>query len=156
MRVLIAAASALIAASSAHAQTAMTAPAVDYSYATPIGGNWSYAPAADGGEAVFSDAGARPQFIMHCSRATRRVTIARPASAASPFLFVWTSALTRNLPASFNPATARVSADLAATDPLLDAIIFSRGRFAVGLSGQAAVVLSAWAEPARVIEDCRA
>ena len=155
MRVLIAAASALIAASSAHAQTATTAPAVDYSYATPIGGNWSYAPAADGSEAVFRDA-ARPQFIIHCSRATRRVTIARPASVASPFLFVWTSSLTRNLPASFNPATARVSADLAASDPLLDAIIFSRGRFAVGLSGQAAVVLSAWAEPARVIEDCRA
>lgn len=49
-----------------------------------------------------------------------------------------------------------LNADLSAYDPLLDAIIFSRGRIAVGIPGQPTLVLPAWAEAERVIEDCRA
>ena len=62
---------------------------------------------ADGSEATFADAIGQPQLSVHCTRATRRVTIAKPASAAAPFLDVWTSSQTRSLPASFNPATGR-------------------------------------------------
>lgn len=67
---------------------------------------------------------------------------------------VTASSGTRNLPASFDPVTAGLSADLLPFDPLLDAIAFSRGRIAVGLPGTSAIVLPAWAEPARVVEDC--
>ena len=79
----------------------------------------------------------------------------KPASGAAPFLNVWTTAQSRNLPASFNPSTGLLSADLSAWDPLLDAIAFSRGRVGIGVSGQPALVLPSWAEVARVIEDCR-
>ena len=43
----------------------------------------------------------------------------------------------------------RVTADLAANDPLLDAIAFSRGRFVVSMPGMAALVVPAWPEAAR-------
>jgi len=153
MRFCVAAAFALIAGSSVNAQT--VAPALDLSTATPIAGSWVYSQTASGSEASFINASAMPQLTIRCTRATRRITIAKPASGAAPLLTVWTSAQTRGLPASFNPATQRLSAELAGYDPLLDAIAFSRGRFGVSIVGQPALVLPAWAEPARVIEDCR-
>jgi hypothetical protein len=149
----VAAAFALIAGSSVNAQT--LAPALDLSTAAPISGSWVYAQSANGSEASFVNRSALPQLTIRCTRATRRITIAKPASAAAPFLTVWTSAQTRALPASFNPATQRLSADVMAYDPLLDAIAFSRGRFGVSVSGTPPLVMPAWAEVARVIEDCR-
>ena len=136
-----------------------TAPAVtpvDYSTATPVTGNWIWTQVAGGSEATFVNASAMPQLTIHCTVATRRVTISRPAAGAAPFLSVWTSSATRNLPSSYLPATGRLTADLGAYDTLLDAIVFSRGRFAVGISGQPTLVVPAWAEAARVVEDCRA
>jgi len=148
MRLSIAAAFALAATSSL--------PAQDLSTATPIAGNWTYAATADGSEAVFANASGNPQLWVHCTRATRRMSIAKPATAAAPFLNVWTSSLTRSVSSSFNPATARLTIDLAAADPLLDAIVSSRGRIGFTVTGQPSLVVPAWAEAARVIEDCRA
>ena len=153
MRFWVAAAFALIANSSVNAQT--VAPAPDLGTATPIAGSWVYSQTPEGSETSFVNASALPQLTIRCTRATRRITIAKPASAAAPFLTVWTSAQARALPASFDPATQRLSADVAGYDPLLDAIAFSRGRFGVSIVGQPALVLPAWAEPARVVEDCR-
>src|SRR5438309_8153616 len=138
MRFPVAAAFALIAASSLHAQTGVP----DLSTATPFAGSWSYSSTPDGSEAMFVNASAQPQLFIHCSRAARRITISKPATGAAPFLNVWTSAQTRSLPASFNPATSRISAVVSAYDPLLDAIAFSRGRFGVGVSGAPALVLA--------------
>jgi hypothetical protein len=151
MRIAIAAAFALIAASPLNAQTVP-----DLSTATPIAGNWTYAATADGSEASFANASAVPQLWVHCTRATRRVTIAKSATAAAPLLNVWTSALTRSVASSFNPATGRLTIDLAPNDPLLDAISSSRGRIGFSIGGQPPLVVPAWAEAARVIEDCRA
>ena len=148
MRLPIAAAVALTAASSLHAQ--------DLSTATPIAGNWTYAATADGSEAVFANAAGNPQLWVHCTRATRRVNIAKPATSAAPSLNVWTSSLTRIVASSFNPATGRLTIDLAAADPLLDSIVSSRGRIGFTVTGQPSLVVPAWAEAARVIEDCRA
>jgi hypothetical protein len=153
MRVRVAAAFALIAGSSVNAQ--MVAPAPDLSTATPIAGNWVYSTTAGGSEASFVNASAMPQLTIRCTHPTRRITIAKPASGAAPSLSVWTSAQTRALPATFNPATQRLSADVMAYDPMLDAIAFSRGRFGVSVSGTTPLVVPAWAEVARVIEDCR-
>ena len=148
MRLSIAAAFALAATSSLHAQ--------DLSTATPIAGNWTYAATADGSEAVFANVSGNPQLWVHCTRATRRMSIAKPATGAAPFLNVWTSSLTRSVVSSFNPSTARLTIDLAAADPLLDAIVSSRGRIGFTVTGQPSLVVPAWAEAARVIEDCRA
>jgi hypothetical protein len=153
MRFAIVAAFALTAASSLNAQTAASSP--DLSTATPITGTWIYSSAQAGSEASFLNASALPQLTIRCTLATRRITIAKAASAAAPLITLWTSTQTRSLPVSFNPITQRLSADLAANDPLLDAIAFSRGRFGASVSGATALVVPAWAEPARVVEDCR-
>jgi hypothetical protein len=149
---LVAAALALAFTSSLYAQASMP----DLSTATPVAGSWSYVSTVDGSEATFGTTSALPQLTIHCTKATRRIAISRPASAAAPFLNVWTSSQSRQLPASFNPLTNRITADVAAYDSLLDAIAFSRGRFGVAVSGAPALVVPAWAEPARVVEDCRA
>ena len=124
-------------------------------YADPIVGNWSYAPTKDGSEATFSNASSQPQLTIRCSRFTRRVTLLKPAPAASPSLWVWTSSQKRTLPATYDAATGRVSADVQAMDPLLDAIAFSRGRIGFSSSGLATLVVPPWADVGRVIEDCR-
>jgi len=49
----------------------------------------------------------------------------------------------------------KLTAELPAFDPLLDAIAFSRGRMAVTLAGGSSLVVPAWPEPARTVEDCR-
>jgi hypothetical protein len=148
MSLRIAAALALLVASSGEAQ--------DLSTAVPIAGSWSYAPATDGSEAVFANASGSPQLWLHCTRATRRITVSRPTTAAAPFLNIWTSSLVRSVASSFNPATGRLTIDLSNYDPLLDAMVSSRGRVAFTVGAQPPLVVAPWAEPARVIEDCRA
>ena len=155
MRTAIAAALALTAASSLKAQTTATAPTVDYTTATPIEGNWTYVPVPGGSEATFANTSAQPQLTISCTRATRQVAVSKPATGAAPFISVWTTAQTRALPSSYNPATGKLSATLAAFDPMLDAIAFSRGRVEFSVAGQAALVIPSWSEAARVIEDCR-
>jgi hypothetical protein len=150
MRLAIAATLALAAASSAGAQSAS-----DLSTAAPLAGTWTYAATPDGSEAVFSTASA-PQLWVHCTRATRRVSIAKPASAAAPFINVWTSSMTRDVAAGFNPATGRLTIELAPFDPLLDAISGSRGRIGFAVGTLPALVVPAWAEAVHVVEDCRA
>jgi hypothetical protein len=97
-----------------------------------------------------------PQLTIRCDRLKRRVSMSKPATVAVPFLNVWTSSASRSVPASFDPTTNRVTIQFAAYDPLLDALAFSRGRLAVYVSGSPALVLPAWPEVARVVEDCRA
>ena len=150
MKLKIAAALALTASSSLVAQTAG-----DLSTVAPIAGQWTYASATDGSESTFADATGNPQLWVHCTRTTRHVTIAKRASAAAPFLNVWTSSLTRDVASSFNPATGKLTIDLAGYDPLLDAIVSSRGRVGFRVGTQAPLIVPPWAEAARVIEDCR-
>jgi hypothetical protein len=147
MRLQIAASLALFAACSASAD--------DLSTAVPAMGNWGYAPATDGSEAVFTNASGSRQLWLHCTRATRRITISRAATAAAPSINVWTSSQTRSVASSFNPATGRLTIEVAAFDSLLDAIASSRGRIAFTVGPQPPLVVPPWAEPARVIEDCR-
>lgn len=99
-------------------------------------GDWSYDPG--NGEARYAD------FSLRCDSARRQVVLSR-AGASGP-LRLRTTYGERMLPAQ---------ASLPAADPLLDEMAFSRGRFTVETQGMAMLVLPAWPEPARVVEDCR-
>ena len=113
------AALALFASSSLGAQG--TPVATDLSYAQPIAGAWRYAPTASGSEATFFDASSRPQLTIRCTRATRRISLLKATSGAAPFLWVWTSSQSRNLPASYDAASARVSAEtVTCATPVID------------------------------------
>ena len=132
------------------------APAqIDLDVVQPVSGSWSYLPFRGGSHAAFTDTSAVQRVILRCNRATRMVSIVRTGiAAAAPTLSVWTTSMARSLPARVD-ATRTLTADLRATDPLLDAIAFSRGRFATGAAGAPMVAVPAWPELSRVIEDCR-
>ena len=153
MRLSIWAALALIM--SALSATPTGAASFDLGTAMPIAGVWTYAETADGSEAQFATSTGYVQLWVHCTRATRRVSIARLGTSATPFIDVWTSSATRNVASAFNPATGRLTIDFASYDSLLDAIATSRGRIGFSIGNDPALVVPAWADVARVIEDCR-
>ena len=97
-------------------------------------GDWSYA----GGEARYAG------FSLRCDPARRQVVLSR-AGASGPLRL-----RTTNGDHVLAPGAA-----LPADDPRLDDMAFSRGRFTVEARGLATLVLPAWPEPARVVEDCR-
>ena len=149
MHLNVAAALALLVPASLSAQTI-----ADQSQTTPLPGNWSYAANADGSEAIFTDANNQPQLSLRCVRSIRRVVVSKPATAAAPSLSVWSSTAAKSFPATYDASTARLSAQVANWDPVLDAISYSRGRFAVATNAQPLVVPS-WSDISRVVEDCR-
>ena len=153
MRALCAAALALIAAPSFAVQSVPTKS--NLTYDMPIVGMWNYAATPTGSEATFLDSASRTQLTIRCTRVSRLVTIARPAGAAAPFMWVWTSSVVKNVPATYDAATVQVSAALPAFDLLLDAMASSRGRIGFSTSGLAALVVPPWGDVGRVIEDCR-
>ena len=132
------------------------APApVDIESVQPLPGTWSYQRLQAGSEASFLDTARTQRLILRCNLAARTVSIVRTGvPAAAPTLSVWTTSSSRSVPARFE-ATQRLTADLRATDPLLDAMAFSRGRFATAAAGAPMVAVSVWPEVGRVIEDCR-
>ena len=66
---------------------------------------------------------------------------------------ILTETTTRLLDAE--PSGANLAVSLSARDSLLDAMAFSKGRFAVEATGQPTLYLPSWIEVSRVIEDCR-
>ena len=102
-------------------------------------GNWSY----DGAAARYLAADGAA-FALRCDRSARRMTIEREGAAGD--MIVRTTAVERRFPEARAP--------LPPTDPFLDAIAFSRGRFTVEAAGRV-MVIPAWPEPARIVEDCR-
>ena len=120
-------------------------PPVDWRSAPLSAGAWFYRPIPGGSEAVFQTS-AGPQFSLRCTLATRRISFVRTGAAPGLLLRILTTSSERTLP---------VGNAVAAFDPVLDAIAFSRGRFAVSGAPAPILVLPSWAEPARAIEDCR-
>ena len=103
-------------------------------------GQWDLVTTATGSEARYSSV-----LSIRCDRQTRTVTISLPTQPTAA-LTVATSTLTRALP---------LGGRLVASDPLLDALAFSRGRFLLSGGTGPVLVLPSWPEAARAIEDCR-
>jgi hypothetical protein len=153
IRTLIAAAAASCLAAGVAAQVLPASP--DFSTTPPRAGSWGYVAEAGGSSARFVDSSGTARIVVQCAIATRRVTIAQASAAPGATLSVWTTSMTRALPARFDANGMRVVAEVAANDPLLDAIAFSRGRIAVQVPGSAAIVAPSSPEAARTVEDCR-
>jgi hypothetical protein len=151
---LLAALAALVSASPLTAQSG--AFPVDPRFATPLSGNWTYSVTAGATQAAFVASSSRTQLALKCTRATRQVWISKPSAGPVAQLSVWTSEMTRNLTASFDPSIGQVTAVLTAYDPLLDALALSRARIAVSVPGAPPLVLPSSPEVTRIIEDCRA
>lgn len=118
-------------------------------------GTWHYGAEGGGSAARFGAAETEAIFSIRCDRAQRRVVLSLEGVHRGA-MTIRTSTLSRSLPMTVQEQPIAYShAALAASDPFLDAIVFSRGRFTVEAPGSRMLVLPAWAEPARVVEDCR-
>ncbi len=139
--------------------TPTPAPAPVYSSwmdvpATP--GDWSYRRSGDRTTASFGAAGAAAVFDIVCldgqNIGLQRHAAPSPASAMT----IRTETSTRTLAALHEAGSdSTVSAKIGTRDPLLDAMAFSKGRFAIEVPGAAPLYLPSWPEVTRVIEDCR-
>ena len=128
----------------------------DFSDSPVSPGSWTYRAATGGSEAAFVDGTGATRMVIVCGKVTRLVTLSRVSAAPAASLSFRTTSATRDLGSRFDQPSGRVITQVSAIDPLLDAIVFSRGRFAVSMPGSPALVLPAGAEVAHVVEDCRA
>jgi hypothetical protein len=120
-------------------------------------GQWLYRTEGGTSQASFGAANSEPQFIIRCDPARRQIVLSREGVPTAPSLTVRTSYTARALPVTIQrEPLAYASATVPAGDPILDSIAFSRGRFTVEAPGLPTLVIPAWPEPARVMEDCRA
>ncbi|MDE2302217.1 MAG: hypothetical protein KGK11_06625 [Sphingomonadales bacterium] len=104
--------------------------------------------------ARFDPDGGAPRFTLACNPVAQNLTLTLFVSATGDApLTLATTAMTRTLAATAG-ADGSLHASIAARDPLLDAIAFSRGHFALLAEG-VALYPPSWPEVARAIEDCR-
>jgi hypothetical protein len=111
-------------------------------------GDWRYSA----GTATFAAPDGSALLAMRCAGGAFSIDRAG-AVAAAPSFVVRSETVERSLiPTS---AGAWISASVPAQDPLLDAMAFSKGRFAVENAGLPTLYVPSYPEVTRVIEDCR-
>ena len=129
--------------------------AADWRDWAPTPGTWRYERDARGSRALFGAIGSDAALVLRCDLAPRRMFLSRAGTATAP-LTVRTSSMTKALAVqpTGGPGTY-LAAEIAPRDGLLDAMAFSRGRFVIEQAGASLLVVPAYAEIGRVIEDCR-
>ncbi len=134
-----------------------TPPPADWRNAPASAGDWRWSREGSLSVARFGDTATGTRLSLTCDMNNRTVTLRRTAAAAGPVPLSITATSQRRVlsaaPTSETPSVIAVS--LAASDRLLDAMAFSRGRFMVEAPGLAPLFLPSWPELSRVIEDCR-
>jgi hypothetical protein len=139
----------LISAALVQAAPVVPAPPTPISVnwrAAPLNaGTWVYRAIPGGSEAIFQT-NLGPQLTVRCTMATRRVAFFRTGATPGMLLRILTTSSERTLP---------IGNAVPSFDPVLDAVAFSRGRFAVMAAPAPILIVPSWAEPARAIEDCR-
>lgn len=122
-------------------------------------GTWVYRQSGTDQSALYAPPAGEALLTLSCDRASRRIRMSVAATSeatTSRMLTIRTSYGVLQWPAeSVAGARPQLVATRAASDQGLDWIVFSRGRFTVEAPGRAPLVLPTWAEPARVVEDCR-
>jgi len=95
-------------------------------------------------------------FSLTCSFSNQNIRLERQVAAAQAGMMrIRTETGDRIFNAVPMAGTNTLSITLNATDPLLDAMAITKGRFAVEIEGASTLYLPSWAEVTRVIEDCR-
>lgn len=130
-------------------------PAPDWRDLPLTPGSWVYSGQGGTSQALFGPPNSEAAFIVRCEP-SRQITLSREGTPSSPAMTIRTTSDARTFPATVRTQPlAYASVTLSANDRFLDAMAFSRGRFTVEMPGLPMLVLPAWPEPARVVEDCR-
>jgi hypothetical protein len=125
---------------------------LDWQYRSATPGNWTYHQEGAGSTALFASPVAGSLLTLRCDPAVGRISLLR-SGVGQGAMTVRTSYGATGWPATATPSGTL--ATRAASDAALDQIAYSRGRFAVEVQGLETLILPAWAEVGRVIEDCR-
>jgi hypothetical protein len=128
-------------------------PAADWRDAPITPGDWRWS--IEGGQSVARFAGGA--LVLRCAQGTIAIERAGGSgNGADVPMTITTTSTGRPVMAKAQAANPpAVIAMLNARDPLLDAMAYSRGRFAVHVSGLAPLYVPSWPEVSRVIQDCR-
>lgn len=128
------------------------APLADWRDAPLSPGDWTYRGGPDDPEPSATFRSQQLAFVLRCER-NHEIMIG-VSGPQPPGFTIRTTYGERRL--STTPVHVEgVPAYLAASDPLFDQMAFSRGRILVQPGGGPALILPAWPEIARVVEDCR-
>jgi hypothetical protein len=122
-------------------------------------GGWIYKADASRSAALYGNGATPPLFAVRCDRKSRAIQLDRPLpaqAAVAGTMKVTTSFGEAQWPAgAADSAQPLLSVIVAPGDPALDKMAYSRGRIMIEVSGVGRLILPAWPEIARVIEDCR-
>lgn len=130
------------------APTPRPAAPVDWRDAPLAPGAWVLTIRGKTSQASYGDA-----VTFSCGgKGAVEITLPGPASPTPQFTIITSSLSTDR--AGLSDTAAHLA--IPARDALLDAIAFSRGRFAVEVEGRARLILPADPVISRVVEDCRA
>lgn len=121
-------------------------------------GNWTYIADSNGGQAAFELSPSNETvFALTCFKGSGQIGLMRMISGpVGPAMRIKTETTEKSIPA--NPIDTQSNVLMAvvnASDPILDAMAITKGRFVVSVEGSRTLYLPAWAEVTRVIEDCR-
>jgi hypothetical protein len=129
--------------------------ASEWQYRAVAPGDWRWHADPAGSIARFGPTAAEPLLTIRCDRASRRISVIR-GGAGQGAMALRTSYGATHWPATVaaTPAPQTVAVR-AAADTALDQLAYSRGKIAVEVAGLEPLIVPAWPEIARVIEDCR-
>lgn len=129
--------------------------ASEWQYRATAPGDWRWQSDAAMSIARFGPPPADTRLTIRCDRASRRISIIR-TGAGQGTMTIRTSYGATSWPATASIApTPQTIAVRAAADTALDQIAYSRGKFAVEVAALEPLIVPAWPEVSRVIEDCR-
>lgn len=120
-------------------------------------GDWRYARDARGSSASYGQAGLPAELVLRCDLQRRTVMLTRPAEGATATgrISIRTTSSETGHAAIAGEDGKSWTIELPAMDRTLDAMAFSRGRFMISAPGAARLIVPAWPELTRVVEDCR-
>ena len=141
-------------------KTVVPAVPADWQDRAASAGDWTYRQDGKGSIALFGQSGADARFAIRCDGQAKRIYLTHPGqfpAGESGKMTVRASTSMKTFDAANTGGSpALVGVTLDPREPQLDAIAFSRGTFLVSIKGTADLILPAWPEVARVVEDCRA
>ena len=118
-------------------------------------GDWVYRQDERGSIALFGPMNADALVTLRCDRTRQRIYLARAGSGAGRIVIRSSSTLKEFAGSATGGAVPYIATEIMPRDPILDAMIFSRGRIAIEVSGQTPLAIPSWAEIGRVVEECR-
>ena len=130
-------------------------PVAEWNDRAPAPGNWTYAQDARGSIAMYGQAGSGALFILRCDKNGNRIFASRPGNVAARMTLRSTNGAKAYDAVPTGGQPPYVAAEVAARDPQLDSMAFSRGRILIGLDGAGDLIMPIWPEFTRVVEDCR-